>query len=420
MLKHLKELLKAKIKEQQGVVSKVNEEKRGLTEEELKSFDDIQAEIDGLKKSIEAAEKAAENDAFMNEPGNEKFVPAPASMDTQKEAREDYGFKNLGEFVFAVSTGRDEKGRIDSIVKDMRMDVGEAGGIMVPPAFKDSIMQFSAENAIVRPRATVIGADSATPDQQMKIPVLKQGANGANAGVTVVWTGEGQTMSETEGKIDFINLNPQEMTAYTEVSNKLLRNWAGTNAFIENLLRSAVISAEDLAFLVGDGNGKPLGIQESGCAIKIDRDTTAKVLTADIVGMEAKIMADESGAAYVYVISQSAKPQIMTLKDDAGNNIFLQGNIAKKEPDMLIGRPIIWTGKVPTVGNEGDVSLVDISKYLVKDGYGPLVAVSPHVKFTSNMSVVKIVYSVDGQAWAKDPLTLEDGSTQVSPFVILK
>ena len=51
-----------------------------------------------------------------------------------------------------------KRGRIDSIVKDMRMDVGEAGGIMVPPAFKDSIMQFSAENAIVRPRATVIGA----------------------------------------------------------------------------------------------------------------------------------------------------------------------------------------------------------------------------------------------------------------------
>lgn len=418
MLKFLKAQLEMKMKAQAGIVSKAQEEKRGLNADEIKSFNDIQDEIGNLKASIEAAEKVAENDEFMKSPANPKLVPS--SMDTQKEVDENYGFKSLGEFVFAVSTGKDTKGRLDSIMKDMSMDVGEAGGIMVPPAFRDSIMKFSAENAIVRPRATVIGADSTSPDQQMKIPVLKQGADGAHSGVTVIWTGEGKVMSETQGGLDFINLNPQEMTAYTEVSNKLLRNWAGTNAFIEGLLRSAVISAEDLAFLVGNGNGKPLGIQKSDCAIKIERETTAKILTDDILNMEAKIMMDESGGAYVYVISQSAKPQILKLKDEAGNNIFLQGNVAKKEPDSLLGRPIIWTGKAPTVGNEGDVSLVDISKYLVKDGYGPLVAVSPHVKFTTNMSVVKIVYSVDGQSWAKDPLTLEDGSTKVSPFVLLK
>jgi HK97 family phage major capsid protein len=63
---------------------------------------------------------------------------------------------------------------------------------------------------------------------------------------------------------------------------------------------------------------------------------------------------------------------------------------------------------------------MDFSYYLVRNGAGPFIAASEHVYFLNNKTVVKAFGSIDGQPWLKEPLTLDDGATQVSPFVILK
>jgi HK97 family phage major capsid protein len=68
-----------------------------------------------------------------------------------------------------------------------------------------------------------------------------------------------------------------------------------------------------------------------------------------------------------------------------------------------------------------DLSLVNLSYYLIKDGSGPAVASSEHILFLSNKTVFKIVWNVDGHPWLTEPLALE-GSTAntVSPFVVLE
>ncbi len=60
--------------------------------------------------------------------------------------------------------------------------------------------------------------------------------------------------------------------------------------------------------------------------------------------------------------------------------------------------------------------LADWSHYLIKDGSGPFVAASEHVKFTSNKTVIKIFWNVDGAPWLTAPIAEENGY-EVSPFV---
>ena len=103
-----------------------------------------------------------------------------------------------------------------------------------------------------------------------------------------------------------------------------------------------------------------------------------------------------------------------------GQYIFKWGDVTTGVPDSLLGIPIEWTGKVATAGNYGDASLVDFSKYLIKDGRGPLLAMSPHVRFENDQTVIRIVRSLDGQGWVNAPLTLMNGKTQVSPYVCLQ
>jgi len=44
---------------------------------------------------------------------------------------------------------------------------------------------------------------------------------------------------------------------------------------------------------------------------------------------------------------------------------------------------------------------------------------SEHVQFVKDKTLIKAVYNVDGQPSINDKLTLEDGTNQVSPFVVL-
>jgi len=199
----------------------------------------------------------------------------------------------------------------------------------------------------------------------------------------------------------------------------LLRNAAAASSIVSTLLGDAVLGAEDYQFLRGDGVAKPLGIKNSPGRKTVVRNTASKVYYEDILSVQMGLL-PESQPFAMWIASQSAFTQIKDMKDSSGNRIYTESNLVKGYPAMLDGIPIRFTGRVPTLGNEGDLMLVDLRYYLVKDGIGPMISFSEHVGFVNNQTYIKVVKSVDGQGWIKSALELEDGSTTVSPFVVLK
>ncbi|MBO8169969.1 MAG: phage major capsid protein [Thermoanaerobacteraceae bacterium] len=395
--------------QQQAIVDKAVKEGRPMTEEEKAQFDALQNQIDGLNETIKIAENVEARAKELEKPADEILRPGSK----QEKILDDGGFENLGEFIYAVRFG-DRKGRL----KNWSMGDGQEGGFAVPEKFREEILSISPENAIVRPRAQVIPAGD-PPDAKITMPAFSQGAKGVYGGVEVYWIAEGGEKPETDGNLEVISLEPQEVAAHTTVTDKLLRNWQAASSFISGLLRQAIIAAEDMAFLRGDGVGKPLGVLNLPGKISVKRDTSAKVKYIDIVNMMAKMLPESLDNA-VWVANQSVLPEIMTMTDENGNYIFIRGDATRGVSDTLAGIPIRWTGKTPTLGNEGDLQLVDFSYYLIKDGSGPFIAASEHVYFKNNKTVIKAFWNVDGQGWVKEPLILEDGSTKVSPYVVLK
>jgi HK97 family phage major capsid protein len=197
-----------------------------------------------------------------------------------------------------------------------------------------------------------------------------------------------------------------------------LQNWEASGALIQTLLRQAYVNGRDAKFLAGSGVGCPLGILKALGAIKIARQTTGTVTYLDLVTMLSRLYA--GAGEPIWTINQTLMPTIMTLQDPAGHYIFNAGDATKGVPATLLGLPIKWNGKTPLLGNEGDVMLSKMNYYLTKAGSGPYIALSEHVKFTTNKTVFKIVANIDGQPWVKEPLKLQDKKTTVSPYVILK
>jgi HK97 family phage major capsid protein len=382
---------------------------RDLTDDEVKRYDDVEKEADHLGKEIQREERLATAEADLARSAGTFTRRAEPETKTEKE------FRSFGEFLHACRFEPNDS-RLEQ--RAMAMGTGSDGGFLVPTQFIDELLHVTPQEAIVRPRALVVPAGD-NPDAEIEIPALRQGSNGVAAGVVVKWAAEAAASDETSAKIDQFSLAPKEVIAHTLVSNKLLRNASAAGVLIGEILRQAVIGSEDYAFLRGDGVGKPLGLKNSPGRISVTRNTAAKILYEDVLGLE-KAMLPASQGNCVWVASQSAFLQIKDLKDSSGNRIYTDANLVKGFPATLDGIPLYFTGRVPTLGNEGDLMLVDLKYYLIKDGVGPLISMSEHFRFTNNQTVVKVVRSVDASLWVKEPLLLEDGTTEVSPCVVLK
>ena len=123
----------------------------------------------------------------------------------------------------------------------------------------------------------------------------------------------------------------------------------------------------------------------------------------------------------IWAFSPSVVPQLLQLKDGANRAIFIsidQG--AVKAPTWsLLGRPAIMTEKLPRSAASGDLVLIDPSLYVIGDRQQIEIAASEHVNFLKNQMTWRVVERVDGQPWLDKPITLQDGTSQVSPFVVL-
>jgi HK97 family phage major capsid protein len=374
-----------------------------MTPEQEAQYAAHETELNKVKAAIEREENLLVEKAELAK--TDGRLTAPTAQAHVKEKK----FDSLGDFMAAVCY-------TPQILAELRMDVGQQGGFLVPPEFSAELLKFDPESVLIRPGARVIPAGP-SPDASVTFPALNQGALGVHGGVTVAWLAEGGAKPETEPRLHQVTLNPREVAGHIDVTDTLLRN-SGAGSLIAQMLRDAIFEAEDAAFISGNGIAQPQGILGAPGTITVNRAGAGAIATADTLNLVQALHPSSVGTA-MWICSQSAMTQIAQLADANNNAVFYQGNATQGLASTLWGIPIKFTGKVPTLGNQGDLMLVDRRHYLIKDGVGPLVASSEHVNFLNNRTVIKIFKTVDGQPWNRAPLTLEDGATQVSPFVVL-
>ena len=419
------------IKQQRAALDKADAEKRALSAEESVEYKRLDTEIDQIEKDILTAEEDLERRRKLAEKELEARGKAPVVLKAKKEGQADVDsereFRSIGEMFWAIAAEHTDKRRdprLDSMREEraQSMGVGSEGGFVLPKQFRDQILQVGPQDAIVRPRATVIPAGS-PPDAKLEMPALDQ-TSGSNiyGGVIITHTGEAITMTETSAALRQVSMEPKEMSAYIVTTNKLLNNWEAASSFITTQLRRAMIGAEDYDFMRGDGINKALGFVNAPASITVGRSGANLIAFADVMGMYARA---KMGGSLVWVASQTCIPQLAVMVDAGTHAIWLGGRdangaAAQSVPSTLFGAPILWADRLPALGTSGDINLVDLQYYLVKDGSGPFAALSAELLFLSNRTVFRLVWNVDGRPWLTEAIGLE-GSTAntVSPFVKL-
>ena len=354
------------------------------------------------------------------------------NVDKSGDARQDptaADFKNWGEFFNAVKSAN--KGNVDPrmtfmrgehrvAAKDLSGNIGSAGGWLAPTQFIPQILSLTAEASIVRGRATVIPMAT----RSIEMPALEQGGSTAGqtnyfGGIQTYYTAEWATITSTDIAWRLIELRAHDLNALIHVPDSLLADSAiSLSAWIQGPMgiAGAMAHRADQAYFKGTGAGQPMGILNSGATIAQTRAGGGAISIVDIINIFSKSMPTPGR---VWVAHVSTLPQLLQLSGPSGNASYLWLSGTDGQPSTLMGIPIIFTEKVNVLGAIGDIGLYDFGFYLIGERENLIFNQSDQPKWLQNGTSFKATMRHDAQTWLDLPFTLEDGSTQLSPFVVL-
>lgn len=303
--------------------------------------------------------------------------------------------------------------------RSMNAGVPSDGGFLCPTELAELIHNVSLENELVMPRAMVAPMRS----NELKLPAMNIGNHSTHlhGGFIAAYKAEAAALSQTNPKVRQMILKAKKLTGFLRMSNELVAD-SGSEKQILDICGKGLAWYRDKAFLKGSGAGEPLGILNASCTISQAKEagqTADTIVYANLTKMLSRL----HPACFknsVWVCHQSTIPQLLQLTIAVGSGgSFIPALTEGKEGFKILTRPVVFTEKLEPLGNAGDILLADFSQYVVGLRGEMRIDTSPHVYFTSDESAARLIERHDAQPLWDDVLTLEDGSTTVSPFVTL-
>ena len=339
-------------------------------------------------------------------------------------------FGSLGELALAITKEGRESGQFASQLGQLRnalgSDIPSEGGFLVPEQQRATILDLALEQSIVRPRATVIPM----PSLRVPIPAIDETthANGTvYGGVQAYWTEESATLEESGPAFGRVVLDAKKLTLYAETPSELLQDSGTLESWLRSRFPAAMAWSEDKAFLTGSGVGEPLGVLNGSGKVAVTRTDANRIQWLDILNIVARLL-PSSFANAVWVANINTIPQLGSLQsivqnvagtENVGGSAIWLTNGANGMPLSILGRPLLFTEKVPALGTAADLSLIDFSHYLLGDRQAMTMKASEDFKFRQDEVAFRVIERVDGRPWVNSPLTPAEGSDTLSPYVTL-
>jgi HK97 family phage major capsid protein len=423
MLKQLLERKAALISEIKSILTKADEnEDKLLSEDQKLEVEAKKEELGKVKSQIELVQGFDEEDLANEE---KKSTPVVAGRIERRaipgpEAKK--SFESLDEWLTAVMNNpNDQRLEFQEYQSEQRMDSGSAGGFAVPKQFLPEVRSKEAAPSIVRPRASVLPAGT-PPDAEITFPALDQepdaqGNHRLYGGVEVNKVSEGGQKPLTGFALREISLKPHEIAAIIPMTDKLLRNWTAASNWAVRLLRAAMGGFEDNECLKGNGIGGPSSVLDSSAAYAVARAVSSQISLADLKEMYSRFGGDE-GRGF-WPVSRGGFSQLLNITGDGGGATNIIDVDRSTGSVNIYGMPVVRTGRMRALGQRGDIALLDLNDYAIKDGSGPIVEMGyDDGQFRNNKRSIKITWNVDGKPLYTKPFRDEEGY-DVSPFVVL-
>ena len=413
---------------------------RDPTEAEGKQLDDLQDEFDDLDRQVarrvgvlarergvqrrDTAPKPRRTDASATEepleatPGVRLGGPVAARIGT-------FGFRHQGEFFSAVaraslSRNADVDSRLMAAAASSISTEGSGpdGGFAVPPDFRATIMErvLGEDSLLSRCDLNDSTSNSMTFPTDMTTPWQTTG------GIQAYWEGEAQAIAQSKVNLQNVTARLHKLAALVPVSEELLEDVPALGGYVERKAAAKIDFKVSHSIVWGNGVGMPLGFMNSACAVSQGAEggqAADTIVAENAVKMMGRLITPSRRNA-IWLIHPDAEPQLPLLKVGDTPVYLPPGGLRDNPYGALLGRPVIPHEVCETVGDVGDIMLVDLQQYLaLKKAGGIRAATSLHLWFDQDLTAFKFTFRLAGQPWWASAISPRDGANTRSPFVYL-
>ena len=244
-----------------------------------------------------------------------------------------------------------------------------AGALSAPMEFINQVIKGLDDELIMRQiahKTPTIGAA-----ESLGFPYRK--AEAVDAGWTTEIADTSTANDETTLAYDRREFKPNRLTKMIRISRTLMNHSVLAPGELENEIVRKVSTAQENAYMTGDGSGKPLGIfTASANGITTARDVsgnnTATLITADTLfdakyALKGQYIKRSQWIGHRDFVKQAAK-----LKDSNGQYLW-QPSFIVGQPDTLLGRPVHMSEFAPNTfaANNYVAVLGDFEYYWICD-----------------------------------------------------
>lgn len=404
------------IKEGKELFEKAEVEERELSAEEKTRDDAINARLESVNADIQRHEARRER---------ERNAPAMPRIEMHERVEDDpkRGFANVADFALAVKSiytpggAVDERLLIGAAPTDFHQETGTGEGRMVPPAFRQEIWEVAMDEDSLIPET------DNEPTSSNSVEFLRDESSPWGAtGIQAKWRSEAGQMVASKLVTEGEQMQLKDLYAFVTATDQLL---ADAPRLAERLTRKAgqaIRWKANTAIVEGSGVGQPLGYMKSAALVSVAKEAAQAadtIVAANIAKMYSRMI---NPSRAVWYINQDALPQLM-LMTISNQPIWTPPNagFANAPGGLLLGRPVRYSEHCETLGDKGDIHLVNL-----KDGYytilnqaGVQFASSMHLFFDYGMQAFRWTFRLNGQPFLSKPISPAKGAATRSHFVTL-
>lgn len=401
-------------------------DKETRTDEEETTLQAKMAESDKLDGEIAFENKLLEKEIKAKAPEHKPYRPAAEP----KNPADEKPFNSLGEqlaAVIRVSKFGETDNRLN-ILNQLGLNEGvpSEGGFLVQTDFVTELLKRTYEVGVLASRVRKIPVSANANGLTINAVAETSRATGSRwGGVQSYWLHEAGTKTPSDPTFRQMELKLKKLIGLCYATDELLQDTSALESIISQAFSEDFAWMIDNAIYRGTGVGQPLGITGHAATVPVAAEANqpaGTILYENIVNMWSRMWGRSWGNSAWY-INQDILPQLFTMSLAVGVGgvpVYLPAGGASASPyGQLMGRPVIPIEHASTLGTVGDITLADMSQYLMIDKGGIQSASSIHVAFATDQSAFRFVYRCDGQPMWNLPLTPANGTNTLSPFVQL-
>jgi HK97 family phage major capsid protein len=438
------------------IMARAEAENRDLTASERTEVEGLANEFDGLEAQVSLRERVAAQNALLSSPRaratdpdpiegdpNPQDTPRPQNAATPRQpnarvpaqpratAGGTGGFRHLGEFANAVRMGSMRGGEMDARLRNAAVSTygnegtGADGGFAVPPDFRTEILSkvFGEDSLIARTDRLQSSSNTITLPTDETTPWQSSG------GIQSYWTAEGAAKTQSKVALGETTLKLHTLATLVPVTEELLEDAPAMGAYLNRKAPEKMDFKLSDAIVRGTGVGQPLGFLNSPALVTVSKEAAQAADTVKVENL-AKMwgrLPVQSRRNAVWLMHPDAEAQL-PLMSLANMPVYMPpGGVSGNMYGSLWGRPVVPHQVAETVGDLGDVMLVDLTQYLTatktgngRDANGIKTDISIHLWFDQDMVAYRFTMRVAGQPWWASAVAQRDGANAQSPFVVLE